>query len=40
MSHVKKIQEKRKEGKVMDKKKIGIIGGGISGTCLGYHLSL
>ena len=24
----------------MDKKRIGIIGGGISGTCLGYHLSL
>ena len=24
----------------MEKKKIGIIGGGISGACLGYHLSL
>ena len=24
----------------MEKKRIGIIGGGISGTCLGYHLSL
>ena len=24
----------------MKKKKIGIIGGGISGTALGYHLSL
>ena len=24
----------------MAKKKIGIIGGGISGTALGYHLSL
>lgn len=25
---------------MMEKKRIGIIGGGISGTCLGYHLSL
>lgn len=24
----------------MEKKRIGIIGGGISGTALGYHLSL
>ena len=35
-----KANQKRKEGNAMEKKKIGIIGGGISGTCLGYHLSL
>ena len=25
---------------IMDKKRVGIIGGGISGTALGYYLSL
>ena len=35
-----KANQKRKEGNAMEKKRIGIIGGGISGTCLGYHLSL